>query len=107
MKSNELFTFIHKHYKSVIIGLSLLLIASIIILGGNSDKVDASTHNQKYFMCVEIEEGDTLWSIANQYISEEYESVNDYIDEIKSINNLTSDKIYKSATLIVPYYAAP
>lgn len=70
-------------------------------------KVEASTINVKYFTCITIDSDDSLTSIAHEYISDEYDSVSDYIKEVKSINNLTSDTIYCGATLVVPYYAAP
>ena len=59
----------------------------------------------KDFICIEISEGDTLWSIADTYISEEYSSVDEYVKEVKELNNLSSDKIFCGATLVVPYFA--
>ena len=48
-----------------------------------------------------------LWSIAAEYMDEEhYESITDYIDEIKSMNSLAGDSIHYGEYLIVPYYAS-
>ena len=40
-------------------------------------------------------------------MTEEYASIDEYIEEVKSINALKGDTLYNGATLIVPYYAAP
>ena len=37
----------------------------------------------KYYKSIQIHSGDTLWNIAEEYITEDYESVNDYITEVK------------------------
>lgn len=58
----------------------------------------------KYYKSIEIESGDTLWGIAEEYMTSEYASVQEYIDEIKQINHLTSDNIHDSKHLMVAYY---
>lgn len=109
MNINIIAGFIHKHYKLSVFIIGLTLLFTVFLFGANKSekKVDASTCDVKYFKCITIDEDDTLWSIANEYISEEYDSVSDYIDEVKSINNLSSDKIYNGATLVIPYYGVP
>ncbi len=100
--------FIHRHFRLTVGFICTLLIFGLVIgFGPAGDKVDASNINEKYFMCIDIEPDDTLWSIACEYMSEEYDSVEDYIAEIKSINNLTSDKIISGGTLVIPYYSYP
>lgn len=59
----------------------------------------------KYYTSIKIQEGDTLWSIAEQYMGEEYESVQDYIDELKFMNRLSSDQIIEGRYLTVSYYS--
>ena len=59
----------------------------------------------KYYTSITVEEGDTLWDIAGIYMSDEFSSVKKYIDEVKSINHLTGNKIYAGEELIVPYYS--
>lgn len=98
---------VHYNYKLFILLVTIFLVLGVLLLSGLNDtgKVSASTSNQKYFVCVEIGEGDTLWSIADLYFSEEYSTVEEYIKEIKELNDLSSDKIYSGATLVVPYFA--
>ena len=59
----------------------------------------------KYYTSLEIQSGDTLWSIASRYADEAYISVEDYIKEIKVINHLPSDMIIEGHYLTVFYYS--
>ncbi len=58
----------------------------------------------KRFMSIEIEKGDSLWSIAEEYMTEEYSSIYSYIDEVKEINGLKKDTLYEGYYLVVPVY---
>ena len=95
------------NYKIIILMICFVMFLGVCFFSrfNNTGKVSASTSNQKYFVCIDIEEGDTLWSIADTYISEEYSSLDEYVEEIMELNALTDDKIYCGATLVVPYYA--
>lgn len=94
--------------RKLIFGLSLVLIFCILF-GVNNKKQnpEAATSNQKYYTCITIDEDETLWTIAEEHYSEEYDSYQEYIDEVKFINNLSDDTIYNGAKLVIPYYAAP
>jgi cell division protein YceG involved in septum cleavage len=59
----------------------------------------------KLVTSVEIKKGDTLWSIATEYITDEYSNLNEYINEIKDTNGLVSDTIHAGNYILVPYYA--
>lgn len=66
-------------------------------------KTDSS---YKYYANIEIERGDTLWTLADEYMdSIHYSSRMDYIDEVMSINHLVSDQLISGQKLIVPYYS--
>ena len=58
----------------------------------------------KYYKSIEITDGDTLWSIAKENMSEEYDSVYAYIEEVMEMNNLESDQIHSGQYLTVAYY---
>lgn len=64
-----------------------------------------SPAKEKLVTSVRIEEGDSLWSIAERHITEEYSDIRTYINEIKRSNGLTSDVIHEGAYIIVPYYS--
>lgn len=59
----------------------------------------------KYYTSIEVESGDTLWSIATRYADEEYVSIEDYISELKYMNNMNSDTIIEGHYLTVAYYS--
>lgn len=95
------------NYKLKVFIVCVILFLGVCFISSYNDigMVSATSSNQKYFVCIEINEGDTLWSIAETYITEEYSSTDEYVYEIKELNNLTDDKIFCGATLVVPYFA--
>ena len=58
----------------------------------------------KYYKSIEIEDGDTLWGIAEEYMGDDYDSVQEYIAELKDINQLVTDDIQSAKYLTVVYY---
>jgi len=88
----------------------IILIGASAVCGGfslgkhkNVDTMDA-VQTQKYYTSIEIKKGDSLWSIAKAYMSDEYDSVYEYINELKTINELDSDRINETEYLTVAYY---
>lgn len=106
---NKIADYIYKHPKLIVVGIIMFVFSLTVVFNSKSSGMqsDASTRNQKYFTCITIEYGATLTDIANRYVTEEYSSINDYIEEVMNINNLTSDNITSGATLVVPYYSDP
>ncbi len=102
----EVVRFSVEHRKMLFIALSILIIFNIIMFHGvkGEDNTNAATVKEKYFTCIEIEDGDTLWGIAEEYASVEFESYDTFIDEVKSINNLKGDRITSGGTLVIPIY---
>ena len=65
---------------------------------------DKPATREKKVTSLRIENGDTLWSIAQEYRTEEYDDINEYIDEIKASNGLFTDAIHEGSYIKVPYY---
>lgn len=94
----------------------MLLIASVflaaavaVMLVSFSTEANDMEHqpSYKYYKSIEISKGDTLWSIANNYIDHEhYKNTFEYVKEVKQMNSLTSDKIVAGNHIIVPYYSS-
>ena len=57
----------------------------------------------KYYTSIEIQPGDTLWDIAEAYITEDYESVTEYVKALKQMNSLDTDDIQAGQSLMVAY----
>ena len=85
---------------------AILLIIIILALYCFTRTVTAQreTDRAKIVTSVEIKKGDTIWSIAQLYITDEYNSVNEYVDEIKLSNGLSNDLIHAGNYIVVPYY---
>ncbi|MDO4978114.1 MAG: LysM peptidoglycan-binding domain-containing protein, partial [Eubacteriales bacterium] len=56
------------------------------------------------YKVVEIQYGDTLWSIAKENMNPGFYDINEYIAEIKECNQLCSDQITRGCSLLIPYY---
>lgn len=86
------------------ISIAVVLTLIIMILPKNIIANADDSHRQKTVTSVLIQKGDTLWSIAGQYMTKEYSSRSEFIKEIKKCNGISSDVIHEDQYLIVPYY---
>ena len=81
--------------------LAAALIAAIIIFRAATVISSAEKKNTKEpvkrYISYEIQSGDTLWSIAEQYCKEYGISKTSYIEDVKKINHLESNRIRRSA----------
>ena len=61
----------------------------------------------KYYTSVTVEAGESLWDIADSYMDGHYDSRDNYIAEVCSINHLDENgTVMAGQTLIVPYYSS-
>ena len=96
---------------AIIFSILMLATGLGITMGSNfigSNQVSAQDKDVlekvKYYKSIEIVSGDTLWDLAQTYMDDNYECAQDYIDEVKEINNLFDDNIHEGQYLTVPYY---
>jgi cell division protein YceG involved in septum cleavage len=82
-----------------------IIMIFMIILATKRVTAKRDGYRIKQVTSVQIKKGDTLWSIASRHMSDEYKDLNEYIEEIKRSNGLTSDNIQAGKYIIVPYYA--
>lgn len=89
--------------------LVVLFISTLGLLGFYFNSFNVSADNpitrKKQVTSLRIEKGDTLWSIAQEYRTEEYDDIYEYIDEIKASNGLYTDTIHEGKYIIIPYYS--
>lgn len=91
-------------HKLQLLSLAILLIV-IITCTLVSFNVSGSTKaKDKLYTTVLVEDGDSLWTIAKNYYSDEYIDYNEYIEEVKSINGMKNSNIKIGSYIIVPYY---
>ena len=77
-------------FTSMFLVFSILLLALIVV---KDDKIELYEH-------VTIEQGDTLWSLAEQYRGKM--AKHDWINAVKTENRLTDEKVVFGQVLVVP-----
>ena len=88
----------------------LVLILFILFLSIFSVKSNASedpdSKEYKHYLTVEILPGDSVYSIAEEYLSNGYSSIDSLVNEILYVNNLSETTVLISGNyLIVPVYS--
>ena len=71
----------------------------------NFAKAENSREVYTYYTSYEIQSGDTLWSIADQFMQVDYMNKGDYIDTIKKTNHMLDDDIHAGDYLVIEYYS--
>lgn len=99
-----------EHRRKLLISTFAMLALAGIIIGGGfyvSSIRSSAGNGFKYYTSITIEYGETLWSLADEYIDyDNYKDKNSYISEVRSINHLNEDcAIMAGQVLIVPYYS--
>ena len=86
----------------VIVSLGILLGSSINALA--SSEADIASYN-KYYTSIRVESGDTLWTIADEYVEGFNISKSDYIAEVCQLNQISENEIHAGDYIVVPYYS--
>lgn len=85
--------------------ISILSVSFLLVIFFCNFKVIAEKPvAYKYYTEVRVDRGDTLWSIADRFMTEEYTSRRAYVREIQKINNLGCEVQY-GQRILVPYYS--
>lgn len=98
------------HMKKILIVISAFLVFSSSFFGKNimsamAEEPDRAPQ-QKYYTSIRIEDGETLWSIADRYGKEAGIDTACYMEELKRMNGLSGDEIlYAGRHLTVCYYS--
>ena len=91
------------------VGMTFTAIFAVILICVVSGSMKTHANNGfKYYTSITVEQGQTLWGIADDYIDyEHYKDKNAYIAEVERINHLNGDEMLLTGRmLIVPYYSA-
>ncbi len=101
---------IRKNLRRFFTGFAVMLVISIsfgAFLVSAHEESDDKDSVHKYYKSIEIQSGDSLWSIAEDTMTDEYHSVAEYVQVLKSMNDLDSDQIQSGRSLIVAYNENP
>lgn len=93
-----------------IIILAVILIMFVFLLIGNSILTFASSRNEtpvhKYYTSVQLQKGDSLWSLADEYAASDYASREQFMDEVCKLNKISKENtLHSGEYLVVSYYA--
>lgn len=96
-----------KYYPKRIAAAALIIGFLIILVTAEPANADGTYEGAryKYYTSVYVEQGDSLWSIAEEHWTKEYSDICVYIQEIKQLNQITSDTIQSGTYLCIPYYS--
>lgn len=94
----------------LLLSVTVLLVVLSIFLGSSllasaKNNTSASHTAYKYYTCIQIEDGDSLWNIAKEYASLGYRSYDEYIEEVAALNHLEDYTIHSEEYLTVPYFS--
>lgn len=93
-------------FLSALLIIVLISVFALILGKENTTQAGESIKYNKYFKSIEINSGDTLWSIAKENIPQNSSiDIRDYINEVSQINSLSGGEITSGMNLVVPYYA--
>lgn len=81
--------------------LSVCMIFGSFFVSAHENTSDPTVYT--YYKSIEIQPGDTLWDIAEDTKTSEYDSVQDYVQALKEMNNLDSDDIQAGQYLMIAY----
>ena len=96
--------------KMILLIVLTLVVIFVIGMGFGSmitrAKEPAAPAMYKYYANVEIQDGDTLWDLAGDYMDvAHYEDRMDYINEVMTINGMHDTCLIEGRKIILPYYS--
>lgn len=97
---------VKKRFRRIFTGIILMMVICVsfgAFLVSAHEKTSAGDAVYKYYKSIEIQPGDTLWEIAEDTMTAEYNSVAEYVQVLKDMNNLDSDDIQAGQDLIIAY----
>ncbi len=89
----------------LLVGAIVVVVIGTLFLCSQNAQAASAECSYKYYTSVQVKEGDTLWKIADTYITEECGSMADYIAEICSVNHILENDIHVGQYITIPYYS--
>lgn len=86
-----------------ILGICMMGIGGRIF---SAPQTKAANIREKRVLSVMVEENDTIWTIANEFYTEECGSMKEYISDIKEYNSIEDDIIIAGYPLIIPVWVS-
>ena len=100
---------VRRQYALLMFAVSVIVFAIFFNMATFISDAKSNTYKPeyKYYKSVTVNSGDSLWTIANEFYSEDhYKNKDSYITEICNINEIAdSSDIKAGESLIVPYFS--
>lgn len=87
---------------TVLFAIAATLIAVLFFFQLSSNTIIGSKDFDLKYISVEVEENDTLWDLAKEFINYDYYEMDEYIDTVMRINGMSTDKILPGQRLNLP-----
>ena len=76
--------------------MALILCLGTFAMGG-----EKSVQTKTYYECVQVQKGDTIWEIAEEY-KMDGEDIEHMIDEIMELNGMKNANVRAGESIVVP-----
>lgn len=83
--------------------MTVCILVVLIFIHSSIVNADESYTYEKSFKTIEIQSGTTLSSLAYEY-AKPGQDLNEYIEEVQRMNNMTNSTIKTGCYLIIPIY---
>lgn len=87
----------------IAVAIIVVTVSTLLLCSMNAEAAPAET-SVRYYASVRVQDGDTLWKIADRYFTDECGSMRAYIREICLINHISGNDIHAGQYLTIPYY---
>lgn len=84
-----------------LIALSFILVVIVFVISISSIKGEVLPFEFEYEY-IEIEQGDTLYSIANEYNDKDYYTNKEYVELVADINSINKNNIKVGERILIP-----
>lgn len=106
IKSRRYRILVFRYSLAVIISAIFIPMMLSLVFAQSAEANDGSGEVfYKYYHRIEVVEGDSLWSIAQQNYLAQEQTIREYIEEVKQINHRYSETVYAGEELMIPYYS--
>lgn len=97
---------VRRQYRHLVLILltAVILFLAVLFITKSTHKVEADEYMVETYETIQIEPGDTLWGLADQHKLSSM-STNQYIRQVRAINDLTGDQLVSGQYLILPVYS--
>ncbi len=93
--------------RSAVVFIVAMILCSVFLFHNGPSSVAAKdpVSYELVYTSVEVQPGDSLWTISGRYMEHSGLSQRDYIEQVRFLNHLYEDTLYPGAHLVIPVAA--